>query len=293
MGVLARACAAAQDFPSEVRLETRTRRYDLYETRFPSPRPGLFRSNDAVWGHLYIPRGRRGEGPPPCVLLLPVMAAPNAWIEERFVQSLLRRRIAAYWIEMPYQFRRRPHPSVPSGQSFLARSPRALARNFLQARADAGRALRWLGGSGLVDKDRLGLFGVSLGALVGSSLYAFDEGVPPALRRAVFALGGADFPDLVMRGSMTSAFARRSGWGEGELREAWKGMDPLERPRPGGSVLLINARSDRVVPPENAEKLALALPGARRMSVPWGHYGAILHLLWMPDRVAREFERSL
>ena len=281
----------AEAFASELRLEGRTWNYDVYETSFPSAMRGLFRSNDTVWGHLYVPRGKKGDGPPPAVLILPVMAAPNAWIEERFVQSLLRRRIAAYWIEMPYQFRRRPHPSVPSGQSFLARSPRALARNFLHARADAARALTWLRNSGRVDADRIGLFGVSLGALVGSSLYAFDDEAAGALHAAVFALGGADFPDLVMRGSMTSAFARRSGFGEKELREAWTGMDPLERPRAGGRVLLINAAADGVVPPENADKLAAALPGARRMRVPWGHYGAILHLLWIPDRVAREFAR--
>ncbi|MEK7744334.1 MAG: hypothetical protein AAB578_08075, partial [Elusimicrobiota bacterium] len=91
--VLAALCAGpvhAEAFASELRLEARTWNYDLYETSFPSAMRGLFRSNDTVWGHLYIPRGRAGEGPPPCVLILPVMAAPNVWIEERFVHAFLR-----------------------------------------------------------------------------------------------------------------------------------------------------------------------------------------------------------
>lgn len=277
--------ARGGEFEASVRLEAETHGFRLYEVRFPSQVKSRFAANDLVWGHLFVPR--RARKPPPCVLLLPIMAAPNAWIESRFVHELVRSGYAAMWLEMPYQFHRRPAPLVPSGSVFLARTAKRLGGNFRQSVADARRALSWLEGSGLVDGSRLGLFGVSLGALVGSSAYAQDA----RPRGAVFLLGGADFPDLVRRGSMTSGFVRAAGITAEELREAWRGLDPLERREAnrGKRVLLINARSDTVIPAENARRLRDAFPDSVQRWVPLGHYGAVLHLSWTPSYVARAF----
>ncbi|TPW19569.1 MAG: hypothetical protein FD126_2552 [Elusimicrobia bacterium] len=65
-----------------------------------------------------------------------------------------------------------------------------------------------------------------------------------------------------------------------ELAAAWAGLDPLERvgELPQRPVLLVNARSDRVIPPENGRRLAEAFPGSRQVWVPGGHYTAILHM---------------
>ncbi|MFH1725024.1 MAG: hypothetical protein ABII00_10440 [Elusimicrobiota bacterium] len=286
------------DFPSEIRLKAETDRYSHFEVSFPSARKSPFPVNDTVWGHLYLPRippwvspPDGGRGLPPCVLVLPVMAAPNVWIEMRFVHAFLRRGLAVMWIEMPYQFHRRPHPSIPSGQVFLARTARRLGENFRQSIADARRSISWLRGSGLVDGGRIGLFGISLGAAVGAAAYSVDS----RPRGAVFALGGADFPDLVFRSSMTGPFLKKSGIREEELREAWRGIDPMEyrEENRGKPVVLVNARGDSVVPPENARRLKEAFPDARQLWVPWGHYSALLHLTWMPSYAARQFSRLL
>lgn len=293
LGVLLSLAAPARPeeaFPAQLRLESETLHYRLYEVRFPSAVESPFEANNTVWGHLYLPRVHPGERPP-CVLVLPVMAAPNVWIEMRFVRALLRQGIAAMWIEMPYQFNRRPHDSMPSGRVFLARNADVLGRNFRQSVSDARRALTWLAGSGLVDGDRLGLFGVSLGALVGASAYSVDD--RPA--GAVFLLGGADFTDLVFRSDMTAEFARRAGIGKEELRRAWKGIDPLEhRDRNRGKrVFLVNTRHDLIIPEENALKLKEAFPDSHQLMVPLGHYGAVLHLLWAPSYAARRFSELL
>ena len=277
---------AAAPFGAEVRVEARTYRYTLYEVRFPSPVKSPFPPDDTVWGHLYVPRppGGRAGRPPPCVLVLPVMAAPTVWIEKRFVHAFLRDGMAAMWLEMPYQFHRRPGPHMASGQAFLARTPARLAGNFRQSVLDARRALSWLEGSGLVDGDRLGMFGISLGAMVGSTVLSVD----PRPRGGVFLLGGADFPGLIMRGSMTSRFVRRAGMREEVMRAAMKGLDPLDYKdsNAGRRVVLINARQDTVVPPENALRLKEAFPSAAQVWVPFGHYTAILHLIWVPDYAA-------
>ncbi|MBI2362295.1 MAG: hypothetical protein HYV15_02790 [Elusimicrobia bacterium] len=259
----------------------------VYEVSFPSPHKSPWPANDTVWGRLVVPKGRAR---PPAVLLLPIMAAPNAWIEERFARELSRRGLAAMWIEMPTQFRRRPHPSMPSGQGFLARSPKRLAANFRQAVADARRSLDVLERDPEVDGSRLAVLGVSLGALVGSVAFASD----PRPLAAVFCLGGAGFTDLVYRSEMTGPLLKQLGLDPAELVKEWRGLDPSELPRGRERpVILVNARSDKVIPPENGRRLAEAFPGSTQLWVPGGHYTAILHMAWMPSYAALKLGRVL
>lgn len=257
---------------------------------FPSPAKSPWPRNDTVWAHLLVPNSAAGRKLP-AVLILPVMAAPNVWIETRFAHRFLRDGLAVMWLEMPTQFHRRPDPSEPSGQVFLARTPKRLAANFRQSVLDARRALGVLAARPEADPDRLALFGISLGAIVGSLTYSLDA----RPRYAVFLLGGADLPALLVHSSMTGRFARKMGIKPEELRKAWNGLDPLvyrernkEKP-----VLLVNARSDSVIPRENADKLAEAFPAARRFWVPFGHYSAILHMFWMPRWVSARLREGL
>lgn len=278
----------AGPFPADVEETARLEERTEYVVRYPSPLKSGIEPNDTVWAHLSIPRG---AGPFPCVVVLPVMAAPNIWIERRFIARLQSRGLAVLWLEMPYQFHRRPHASVPSGQVFLARSAPRLAFNFRQSVLDARRALEWLKAHPAIDPERIGLFGISLGAMVGAAVYSVD----PQPRYAVFLLGGADFPSLVARSSMTGAFLRRAGISSSELGRAWKGIDPLDykKGNRGKRAVLINVRSDTVIPAANALRLREAFPRSRQLWLPFGHYSAILHLLWIPRWVAKEFALNL
>ncbi len=256
--------------------------------RYPSALKSPFPANDTVWAHFLVPPGK---GPFPTILVLPVMAAPNVWIEEHFIRRFRADGFAVMWLEMPYQFHRRPKPLVPSGQVFLARTPARLAANFRQSVLDARRALDWLKRQPQVDAGRIGVFGISLGALVGSATYSVD----PTPRYAVFLLGGADFPSLAVGSSMTAPFLRKMGIKPAELAAAWKGLDPTDYAAGNAdkAALLINARSDNVIPFANALRLRAAFPSARHMWVPFGHYTAILHLFWIPRFVSRDFQQHL
>lgn len=260
------------------------------EIRFPSPVKSGFAANDMVWGHYLAPDLKPGPGVP-AILVLPVMAAPNVWIETRFIRRFVKDGFAVLWLEMPYQFHRRPHPSQPSGQVFLARTSRRLGFNLRQSILDARRALDWLKGRPEVDGDRIGLFGISLGALVGASVYSVD----PTPRFAAFMLGGADFGSLLSGSSMTGPFVRKLGISASELSLAWPGMDPLDYKESNGGkkAVLINASWDTVIPKANALKLKEAFPSSRQRWVPLGHYSSIIHLLWLPASVSREFQENL
>lgn len=261
-----------------------------YLLTFPSAARSPWPANDTVWAHLSVPdsaRGKRG----PAVLVLPVMAAPNVWIETRFVDRFVADGLVTMWIEMPTQFNRRPHPSMPSGQVFLARTTGQLARNFRQSVSDARRAFGVLAARPEVDAKRVGLFGISLGAIVASVAWSVDS--RPAA--GVFVMGGADFPGIALNGSLSGPFVRKMGLEAGELRTAWTGLDPLDykRENAGKRALLINVNSDTVIPRANALRLKEAFPDSRQIWLPLGHYTSIVHLLWLPRSVSRRFQEAL
>ena len=255
--------------------------------RFPSPVKSPWPANDTVWAHLLVPSSAAGRKLP-AVLVLPVMAAPNVWIETRFMERFVRDGKTVMWIEMPTQFHRRPHPSMPSGQVFLARTPKRLAANFRQSVLDARRALGVLAARPEADPDKIALFGISLGALVGSVVYSVDA----RARFAVFLLGGADFPSLARDGSLTGPFVRKMRIRTEELKAAWVGLDPLDylAANAGKPALLVNARSDAVIPRANALRLAEAFPAGRQVWLPLGHYTAIAHLVWLPGWLSKRIE---
>ena len=296
-GLLFAACAAAGplDLPKgDVKVEVvqTIPGPEWTETvlRFPSAAKSPWPANDVVWAHLIVPRSK-AAGKAPAVLVLPVMAAPNVWIETRFVDRFARDGFVVLWLEMPTQFHRRPDPSEPSGQVFLARTTRQLAANFRQSVLDARRALGVLAARPEVDADRIALFGISLGAIVGSVTYTLDS----RPRFAAFLLGGADFPSLLINSSLTGPFAVKMGLRAADLKAAWQGLDPLEHPErnAGKPVLLVNAGWDTVIPRANAGKLREAFPAARQVWVPGGHYSAIIHLLWLPRWVSGVLQEAL
>lgn len=277
--------------PFETRVVETIERGDLVETvlAFPSPVKSPWPANDTVYAHLVTRKG----APPgaPAVLVLPVMAAPNIWIETRFVDRFARDGLAVMWLEMPTQFRRRPHPSMPSGQVFLARTAPRLAANFRQSVADARRALGVLAARPEADPDRIAVFGISLGAIVGAVTYSED----PRPRYAALMMGGADFPSLVLDGSLTGPFARKMELKREDLAAAWRGLDPLERREAnrGKRALLVQCRSDTVIPKANALKLKEAFPDAEQRWLPFGHYTGIVHLLWLPRVVSKRILNEL
>lgn len=265
-------------------------RGELVETvlSFPSPVKSPWPANDTVYAHLVVKKGTKSA---PAVLVLPVMAAPNVWIETRFTERFARDGFAVMWLEMPTQFRRRPDPSQPSGQVFLGRTTKSLARNYRQSILDARRALDVLSARPEADPERVALFGISLGALVGSMVYSLDA--RPVF--AVFLLGGADFPSLLMTSAMTGPFARKMGLTVEDVRKAWPGLDPGERraQNAGKPVLLVNASWDAVIPKANALHLKDAFPDSRQVWVPGGHYSAIVHLAWLPGWASKKLQDAL
>ena len=261
-----------------------------YLLKFPSANKSPWPANDTVWAHLTVPDSAKGKAGA-AVLVLPVMAAPNIWIESKFLDRFVKDGLITMWIEMPTQFHRRPHASMPSGQVFLARTTGQLSRNFRQSVSDARRALGVLAARPEVDAKRVALFGISLGAIVGAVTWSVDS--RPAA--GVFVMGGADFPGIALNGSLSGPFVKKMGLKAEDLRAAWVGLDPLDYQAVNGGkkALLINVNSDTVIPRANALRLKESFPDSRQVWLPMGHYTAILHLIWLPRWVSRRLQEAL
>jgi stage II sporulation protein D len=150
-----------------------------------------------------------------------------------------------------------------------------------QAVLDARRAGDWLAARPDVDSSRVGLVGISLGAILGS----LAAGVDDRFSRGVFILGGGDIPAILFHGSREVAKSKRTleeeGWTLEKLRERWKSVEPCtfaSRLRPD-DVLMINAEEDEVVPRACTEKLHDAIGRPEIRWIRGGHYGIVLHLV--------------
>ena len=276
----------ADRFASKVEATPDYDGYKSFFVTFPSKIRTKFAENNTVWARLMVPPG---PGPFPVVLSLPILAGSNTDIESRFWKPLLDRGIAVMFIELPFQFHRRP-PDTPSGIVFIGRAPETLRANFAQAVLDVRRAITLLTRRKDIDPQRIGVEGVSLGALVGAAAYAVDG----RLKDAALLLGAADLRHLLEDSEMTGPELRRLNISDDRMAVLSQDIEPLlykdrNTARPG---LLVNAMWDQVIPAAYGRKLHEAFPHSSQLWVPGGHYTSVVHLVWLPWYTARYFAES-
>lgn len=242
--------------------------------RFESPITTSVRENNLVEAELYFPRDV--ARPIPVVVLLHYWGATDLQAEQRLARRLTDLGIGAAILTLPYHMRR-SQPGVRSGQAALQPDPEALKTTMTQAVMDVRRLIDWLTANPEVDKNRIGLAGISLGGIVG----ALAAGVDHRISVAAFVLSGGDIAHMMFSSSVTVDVRRelrRKGITEEDLRSSLASIEPLNYARPaiGSSVLVVKARFDQVIPPEDAEKLAAAWNAQNVVTLETGHYGGAL-----------------
>ncbi len=178
------------------------------------------------------------------------------------------------------------------------RDPSLLGPLIEQYVADVRRGIgRWREDAGV--EPELGLFGVSMGAMVGTVVAAQE----PAIGPAVLPLGGGPLAAVLATADDTEVnrfraeLATRLDRREGELlphfRDALDGWDPLLHAGDldPNRVLLISARFDRVVRYRLQTRLWDAMGRPRRVTLPCGHYSSILFVPWIKWASVRWFDR--
>lgn len=164
---------------------------------------------------------------------------------------------------------------------------------------DTGRVIDWLEQQPNIDASRIGLFGVSLGAIRGSLVMAFEDRV----KAGVLGLVGGNLPyimthcadkrlvkaraQILERNGLTMADA------EDKLREAIT-LDPLViAPSVDPSkVMMVIAACDRVVPPRTGWELRRKMGNPETIELWSGHYGSVIHLPYLQRACRKFFEKK-
>jgi len=248
--------------------------YTVEHLAFPSPIETPDDANNTVHADYFRPKG---DGQRPGVVVLHILGADFA-LSRYLAARLADRGVAALFVRLPYYGERRP--AEANDRRFLSGDLDRSVRSMRQGVCDVRRAVAWLGGRPEIDRDRLGVAGISLGGIVS----AVAAGVDPAIGSAALLLAGGDLATILWE--MPEAGRYRKLWiDSGRTREDLQALtrpyDPITHAAGlrGKRVLMIAGRTDEVIPPSSATALWEA---AGRPTLRWydcGHYSAAGFLL--------------
>ncbi len=239
--------------------------------RFPSPVRTESQRNNTVEVLVYRPRDV--ERPMPVALVLHFFGATSLRFEQRMAAELNRRGIAAAVMTLPYHLSR-AQSIEQSGIEALRPDPVFLARTLAQAVLDARRTLDFIETQPDLDASRIACVGTSLGGILSSTLYGVDS----RIQSNVALLAGGDIAHIIWTSTVTTQLrqglqAKRITLEQ--LADALREVDPLTYARPdlGSRMLLVRARYDEVILPEDTDKLIRAFGNPKVVELPTGHYG--------------------
>lgn len=247
-------------------------RFELADVTFPSPVKTPHERNNTVHCELY--RAKQ-PGKRPAVVVLHILGGDFA-LARLFCHSLNQGGTTALFLKMPYYGPRR-EPGV--NRRMISENPEETVAGMTQAVLDIRRAAAFLASQEDIDAEQLGIMGISLGGIT-ASLAAEAE---PRLQNVLLMLAGGDFPKIAAESTEFKKEREKflaSGRDPTNLLEGVKQVDPLTygellRDR---RVLMLNAKSDEVIPKACTEALWNA---AGQPEIVWfsgGHYTVMRHL---------------
>ena len=220
---------------------------------------------------LFTPPGASAAHPAPCLVLLHGLGGSK----EQMAGMALAAAHAGYAslaIDEYGQGERGPLKTVPGRQA------EELATTVQQSAVDVRRGLDYLATQPQIDSKKIGLAGVSLGAIIGT----VASGVEPRLKAAVLISGGGDW------GLILKTLASRSATVGGRDTSAFKTVDfaalnallapedpltfaPHIAPR---SILMLGGRKDTTIVPQAQQELFDAAQQPKRI-VWYPQYGHV------------------
>jgi 2,6-dihydroxypseudooxynicotine hydrolase len=223
-------------------------------------------------GYLRVPAGR-----PPVVIMIPGLDSVKEELQAT-AEYLLRRGLAVIAVDGPGQGEAEYDLPIEPAYEKVATA-----------------VVDYLGTRDEVDRDRIGLLGVSLGGYYAARSFAYE----PRLRAAV-ALAGPYRFDLdwdSLPPQTRAAFQHRSGAGSPAQARELAGRLTLEQAaaRITRPLLVAHGGRDRLIPAYHAERLAREAPGAELLLYPDGNHGLTNHAFesrsrmadWLAARLAR------
>lgn len=242
--------------------------------KFPSlVRTPDYPQNQTVYAEVFIPHHSQKM---PAVVILHSWGVQKPDIELSLARTLAQRGFITAVMTLPYHIQRTPSGAL-SGELMIVPDPERMRDTMRQAVLDVMRLIDWLQSLPQIAPDRLGIVGISLGAIVGALVLAVED----RLEAGVLVLGGANLAHILWRSPLTLGVRselRGKGVDYDTLRTQLSSVEPfnLLRGQYGDSVLMINGRYDLVIPREDALALRRALGEGPILWLNTGHYGPAL-----------------
>jgi len=145
-----------------------------------------------------------------------------------------------------------------------------------------------------IDKEKIGICGISLGAIYSSIAYGIDD----RLNSAALILAGGDLAGLIMNSEDKIAKAIRPnlyGLKEKELRIVLKGIEPCNHvnEEKTDNLLMITAQFDKDVPENYGNILKEAWGNPRTYSIKAGHVSVAKDIFRILPMILEHYDRTL
>jgi len=284
-------------FAYTIALDAEQPRHRRYLLSYPSPLETALESNNTIPAEYYVPANLQpGEPGRPAVIVLHILNGSYE-LERTLCTVLAENGIPAVMFMLPYYGER----GGAGGRQHLLNDLSLFTQCLEQALLDIRRTADVLATRPEVDAGRLGVSGISLGAILAASAC----GVEPRLQRAAMILGGGELQTILDTAREARGLKAALGRLTAEQRQAVEAslarVEPLghagalRRLASGGRLLMINAAEDEVIPPASTRALAEAAGVAG--DVVWlpglGHYTAMAALPEILSRSVAFFAADL
>ena len=261
-------------FPWTMTLIRRNKTYEKWALTFPTAVKSGIKSNDTVHATYYKPLRTKGKGPG-CVVLHHLGGSFEA--EEVMAAHFAQHGVAATTLTFPLYGKRKPKDMK---RRLEVATPKDLLQFGRQAVADVRRISDVLRSFEEVEAKKVGVLGVSLGAIIGS----LSAGVDGRFQKVTLVLGGGGLKDIFFNGSKEVRGMRRymdkQGIDRAKLGRLLDIMEPLNYASriKAKRVLMLNGSRDEIIPPDCTRALHKALGKPQIHWYKTGHYGAALHV---------------
>ena len=256
----------------KLELKEKTNEYEHYSFSYPSALHTDY-PNNTVYLDFYEPKGKDKY---PAVIFLSHIAGWVPQIEGEFCRDLASNGIAVLLVQTAYQ------KDYKFSKGWLDQNIKqcgsdAIVQLFRQIVIEARRGIDWLEAQPKVEKDKIGIMGMSLGAIM-APIVAGVDGRPSSM---AIVLGGGDMGRIVWKSFATRTF-KKCLEEEGitsaeELEKKLWIIDPLtfaEKCK-GKPMLMVNAYFDTAVPRRSTEQLWEALGKPKIVWIPSGHFTSL------------------
>ena len=231
------------------------------------------------------PRKHRPEKMP-AIVILPIMGGKTYPLEEMFATSFARN---GYACVIPHR------PNIKDE----IRNLEDIDPLLRDSSRDVSRAIDWLETQSNIDGHKIGLFGISLGAIRGTMVMALD----PRIRAGVLGLGGGDLAYILTHSSekrLVEARDKILARNNLDLKEAEARLrenityDPMAFAASvdPSRVMMVIAACDTVIPPKTSWELRRKLGNPEAIELWSGHYTSVIHIPYLRQASCRFFRKK-